>query len=205
MSASSVPTQNPTNCWCLPRLLLLPLPMAVSEERNARNLCFQVQSAAHTLGAPTVCSLPQQVFLIVFLVSTRWFCLHPFLISGFWALTPTFQLREEALPKALERQRKQQWAMRCRHTWHTWHTQPGLAMHHRWHWAGLAKCRHVISWLRNTRRSLQLVSLKDFSLNDSWKLSGKNVFCSRQAGTDRTGVQRQTLPQFLGSQLVSSK
>lgn len=59
------------------------------------NLFFQVQSAAHTLGAPTVCSLPQQVFLIVLLVSTSWFCLHPFLISGFWALTPTFLLGEK--------------------------------------------------------------------------------------------------------------
>lgn len=202
MSASSVPTQNSTNCWCLPRLLL-PLPMAVSEERNARNLCFQVQSAAHTLGAPTACSLPQQVFLIVFLVSTRWFCLHSFLISGFWALTPTFLLGEQALPKALERQRKQQGAMRCRHKWQT---QPGLAMHHRWHWAGLAERRHVISWLRNASRSLQLVSLKDFSLNDSWKLRGKNVFlqASRQELTEQV-CKGRLLPQFLGSQLVSSK
>lgn len=179
-SASSVPTRNSTNRWCLPRLLLPP-PMAVSEERSARNLCFQVQSAAHTLGAPTVCSLPQQVFLIVFLVSTRWLCLHPLLISGFWALTPTFLLGEQTLPKASERQSKWQRAVSCRHTCHTWHTQPELATHHWCHWAGLAECRHILSWLTNTRRSLQLVSLKDFSLNDSWKLRGTNVFC-KQAG-----------------------
>lgn len=162
MSASSVPTQNSTNCWCLPRLLLPP-PMAVWRKECQKPVLSSAKCCTHTWCSHCVLSVSAGV-LRVFLVSTWWFCLHPFFISGFGTLTPTFLLWEQALPKASERQSTWQRAMRYRHTWHT---QPGLATHYGCHWAGLAELRHIISQLRNTRRSLQLVSLKDFSLNDN--------------------------------------